>query len=362
MPAPVVQQFVGIAAVSGIVKDALCGNSPWVDSSLIPRLVRLSGMVALDRCTSSASRMAEKYATGADSLKGKVIVITGSTGGLGQEAARVLIHHGAHVVFAVRTVSKGEAVLKSIMDEGATGKGTVLELDLTDLKSVEKFAKAFLATKLPLHVLMLNAGIMMPPTKEISKQGHELQFAVNHLGGFYLTKLLSAKVLASGTKETPARVVYVASEAAELWNGPGAGEGMAEQVPPTRAYHPLHCYSLSKALNILTAKEQQRRWGPDATAICVAIHPGIIKTNLLANAGAIEGAFYGWPFLYAQKSIAQGASTQVYASVAEQVVAEVRAGAFYYYNNDKQTVWRASDYSDEVCKETWELSMKLLPK
>jgi len=94
----------------------------------------------------------------------------------------------------------------------------------------------------------------------------------------------------------------------------------------------------------------------------VAIHPGIIKTNLLANAGAIEGAFYGWPFLYAQKSIAQGASTQVYASVAEQVVAEVRAGAFYYYNNDKQTVWRASDYSDEVCKETWELSMKLLPK
>jgi|EP00966_Prymnesium_polylepis_P049613 hypothetical protein len=130
MPAPVVQQFVGIAAVSGIVKDALCGNSPWVDSSLIPRLVRLSGMVALDRCTSSASRMAEKYATGADSLKGKVIVITGSTGGLGQEAARVLIHHGAHVVFAVRTVSKGEAVLKSIMDEGATGKGTVLELDV----------------------------------------------------------------------------------------------------------------------------------------------------------------------------------------------------------------------------------------
>jgi NAD(P)-dependent dehydrogenase (short-subunit alcohol dehydrogenase family) len=335
---------------------------------------------------------------------------------------------------------------------------------LTDLKSVEKFAEAFLATKLPLHVLMLNAGIMMPPTKEISKQGHELQFAVNHLGGFYLTKLLSAKVLASGSeraltrvlsatpkpceraltflvnpqpqpparepspesspprpnsqhthpaktltrttqpapsphpsfaaaaKETPARVVYVASEAAELWNGPGAGEGMAEQVPPTRAYHPLHCYSLSKALNILTAKEQQRRWGPDATAICVAIHPGIIKTNLLANAGAIEGAFCallpgleprlsdarllhpvtgvfgslcdadGWPFLYAQKSIAQGASTQVYASVAEQVVAEVRAGAFYYYNNDKQTVWRASDYSDEVCKETWELSMKLLPK
>ena len=125
------------------------------------------------------------------------------------------------------------------------------------------------------------------------------------------TKLLESKVLASGTVDEPARVVYVSSEANEMWAGPGSGEGLAEQVPPTRAYHPFHNYCLSKACNVATAKEQQKLWGAEATAIAVSIHPGIIKTNLLANAGKIEGAFYGWPFLYAQKSVEQGASTQV---------------------------------------------------
>lgn len=356
--------FVGIGEVVGIVKDALCGNSPWVDKTFPLALGRLSMAVSLDRLTSTAEAIADRYAPGADSLKGKVIIITGSTGGLGMEAAKTLLKHGAHVIFAVRNLSKGEAVRKSIIEDGgATGKGTVLKLDMTDLRSVESFAKSFLALKLPCHVLMLNAGIMMPKELEKTVQGYESQFGVNHLAGFYLTKLLEKKILESGTVEDPARVVYVSSEAAEMWAGPGSGKGLAEQVPPTRAYHPFHNYCLSKSCNIATAKEQQKRWGAEATAIAVSIHPGIIKTNLLANAGKIEGAFYGWPFLYAQKSVEQGASTQVYAAIAKQVVKEVRSGAYYYYNNDVQTPWYATKrFSDEVCAEIWKLTEKLLPK
>jgi len=357
-----VKGFVGIGAVMEIVKNAMCGSSPWVSPFFPTRLMHLAVSVSLDRFTTTATANAEKYAPGADSLKGKVIIITGSSGGLGQEAARVLLHKGAHVIMAVRNVAKGEEILKKIKDEGATGKGTVLLLDLTDLKSVESFAKSFERMKLPCHVLMNNAGIMMPPTEVLSKQGYESQFAVNHLSSFYLTKLLEKTILSSGTVEEPARVVYVASEATEFWSGPGGGEGLAEQVPPKRAYHPFHNYCLSKACNVLTAKEQQRLWGPNATAIAVAIHPGLIKTNLLANAGKIEGAFYGWPFWYAQKSVPQGAATQVYAAIAKDIVAEVRGGEYYYWNSKAQKPWVQDNYTDEICKEVWDRTLALVNK
>jgi len=246
----------------------------------------------------------------------------------------------------------------------ASGQGTVLELDLSDLKSVSKFAKAFIGTNLPLNFLILNAGIMMVPELELSAQGYEKQFAVNHLGGFQLSRLLESKILATGNESDPARLIYLSSEAAEFWGGPDADGGMAQQVPPCapggRPYHPFHLYNLAKALNVLTAKEQQRRWGPGKNAIAVAVHPGIIRTALLSNAGPIEGAFYGWPFSYAQKSVAQGASTTLYAALAPNVVTEAREGEYFYYNNAAQSPWRPEFFSDGIAKEVWERSLKLV--
>jgi NAD(P)-dependent dehydrogenase (short-subunit alcohol dehydrogenase family) len=88
-----------------------------------------------------------------------------------------------------------------------------MSMDLANLESVASFVENFKKLGLPLHLLINNAGIMMPPYQQ-SKQGHELTFAVNHLGHFHLTQLLEKNLLETGTKAEPARVVYLASKAA----------------------------------------------------------------------------------------------------------------------------------------------------
>jgi NAD(P)-dependent dehydrogenase (short-subunit alcohol dehydrogenase family) len=182
-----------------------------------------------------------------------------------------------------------------------------MAMDLANLESVVLFVENFKKLGLPLHLLINNADVMVPPYQE-SAQGHDLTFAVNHLGHFHLTQLVETNLLETGTKAEPARVVFLASVAAQSWSGPN-DKGMADFLPPTLSYHPYHTYDLSKALNVLTAKEQQRHWSPDATAISVAVHPGIIATDLLGHNGKddypIEGASFGWPFSYCQKSVAQ---------------------------------------------------------
>jgi NAD(P)-dependent dehydrogenase (short-subunit alcohol dehydrogenase family) len=157
-------------------------------------------------------------------------------------------------------------------------------------------------------------------------------------------------------------VVFIASVAAQLWFGPN-DKGMADFVPLTLFYHPYNTYGLSKALNVLTAKEQQRHWGPGATAITVAAHPGIIATDLLIHNGKgeypIEGALFGWPFSYGQKSVAQGASTIMHAALAPHVVAEVRSGIYFYSNNAASETWNPEYFTDAVGKDTWTRSAAL---
>lgn len=359
--------IAGISEVLKIVFQCFSGESPWCDSNFAKSLVTFSMYATVDKFTATAETIASKALHGDNALAGKVAIVTGASSGIGVETTRVLLSHSCHVIMAVRNVKKGAATLDSLNKAAGTsglpGKGTVLALDLADLSSVKSFAKAFEELKLPLHLLINNAGVMMPSkdnTQLLSKQGRELHFDTNHVGHFQLTALLEKKLLATSDAASPARVVYVSSEGASMWNGPGAAGSMADQVPPTREYSGIHLYALSKALNILTAKEQQKRWGNSTNAIAVAVHPGIVATSLLDNAGPIAAAFFGWPFAFAQKSVAQGASTTIYAALAKQVVDECRAGAFYYYNNKKQDLLHPEYFSDAVAKQTWELTEKLL--
>lgn len=115
---------------------------------------------------------AEQVAANYDG-KGKTIVITGASSGLGAEAARVLAGRGAEVIMAVRDVDKAKRVADGIKARQADAKLVLMELDLADLTSVRKFAADFKATGKPLHVLMCNAGIMACPFT-LSKDGHEV--------------------------------------------------------------------------------------------------------------------------------------------------------------------------------------------
>lgn len=153
---------------------------------------------------------AEAVSAGLD-LRGKVAIVTGPTSGIGTETARVLALRGARVVLAGRSQAK-LAATQAALEEDLAGRGLraqfhSLVLDLDDLDSVRAFADAFKALALPLHILVNNAGVMALGERRSTRQGHERQVGINHLGHFLLTQLLTETLHASA----PSQVICLTS-------------------------------------------------------------------------------------------------------------------------------------------------------
>lgn len=167
--------------------------------------------------TLGASSTAEDVlqSVGTARVAGKHVLITGGSGGLGLESARVLAKGGAKVTITTRSEEQGRATVEKLATLGAPGVSyEVLLLD--DLESVKACATRILARQQPLHVLLNNAGVMACP-RSVTKQGLETQFGVNHVGHFLLTTLLLPLLASSGTPECKARVVNVSSMGAYLY-------------------------------------------------------------------------------------------------------------------------------------------------
>ncbi|KAF2111559.1 hypothetical protein BDV96DRAFT_461303, partial [Lophiotrema nucula] len=144
-------------------------------------------------------------------LGNKTVLMTGATAGIGIETARALHATGARVFITARNLEKAERVVEDIATtNGGKGNLEVIEMDMESLNSVKKAAKEILAKTKQLNILVNNAGIMACPESR-SKDGFELQFAVNHLAHFTLTSLLLPTLVASSTPEFQLRVVFVAS-------------------------------------------------------------------------------------------------------------------------------------------------------
>ncbi|MEW5316906.1 MAG: hypothetical protein WDW38_008246 [Sanguina aurantia] len=254
------------------------------------------------------------------------IIVTGCSGGLGLESVRVLAGRGADVIMAVRDVSKVSITAGELREELPSASITVMELDLASLKSVRAFAKAFLATGKPLNTLLQNGAVMACPFS-LSADGHEMQFATNHLGHFLLTHLLLDHMLATARDcGVQGRIVTVASTGHMLaiYNG-GVRFNMLDSQ---EGYDPWKSYGQSKLCNILHTRELNRRLqGMPVAAVCC--HPGNILTNLARHVEAecMSGALSVLKTLLNPllKSIPQGAATQVYLATAQSV-----AGGEYY--------------------------------
>lgn len=215
-----------------------------------------------------------KWTTGRiGELNGKRIVITGSSHGIGFEAAGILASKGAEVVLAVRNREKGEKAAAKIRPLNGSKPVTVMNLDLADLESVRKFAEEYATRFDRLDVLINNAGVMIPPYK-MTKDGFELQFGTNHLGHFALTGHLLPVVM-----NTPlSRIVTISSIAARR------AKIHFDNLDGSKGYNPMTFYRQSKLANLLFAMELQNRLEvAGSTTISVACHPGISVTNLLSR-------------------------------------------------------------------------------
>jgi NAD(P)-dependent dehydrogenase (short-subunit alcohol dehydrogenase family) len=246
-------------------------------------------------------------------LRGRRVLVTGVSAGLGVETARALAARGALVVGAVRDLAKAEHATTQVRAEAAKGGGLeLIELDLASLKSARACADALVADGRPFDVVIANAGVMRTPFGHTA-DGFETQFGTNHLGHFVLVNRIAPLIADSG------RLVNVASSG-HRYADIDLDDPNFERTP----YDPMIAYGRSKTANILFAVEFDRRHrarGVRATAV----HPGGIKTELdrhmkpgeleklVAQINAQLAAAGQPPFQF--KTIPQGAATSVWAAV-----------------------------------------------
>ncbi|MGD8414027.1 MAG: oxidoreductase [Candidatus Latescibacterota bacterium] len=202
---------------------------------------------------------------------GRNVIVTGANTGIGFETARALALKGAQVTLACRSHEKGEEAVDRIRKESADAAVSLEQLDLSDLRNVEAFAARFKDRHERLDLLILNAGIMVPPESKTA-QGYELQFGVNHLGHFALTGALLPLLLAT----EGSRVVVVSSTAA------ARGVMNFDDLQfERRGYAAWQAYAQSKLANQLFTLELQRRLRSAGSSVVVtAAHPGWTATDL----------------------------------------------------------------------------------
>ncbi|GAA4348241.1 oxidoreductase [Angustibacter luteus] len=237
-------------------------------------------------------------------LHGRVAVVTGANSGVGLEASVELARHGAHVVLACRNPQRGDEALGQVRVRVPGATVELRSLDLAALASVREFAADLLLDQPRIDILLNNAGVMAPSTRQVSADGHELQLATNHLGHFALTRLLLPALGA-------ARVVTVSSPAHRM------GRIAFDDLDSEQSYQPWRAYGQSKLANLLFTMQLQRfadRAGLDL--LSVAAHPGWAATELVRNGPAGSGwigrvmsagsgllgqpaAHGAWPLLYA---------------------------------------------------------------
>src|SRR6204780_969593 len=212
-------------------------------------------------------------------LKGKRILVTGVSAGLGIETARALVAHGASVVGAARDLEKAKRataeVSKAAAANGASFK--LIELDLASLKSVRSATDKLVADGRLFDVIIANAGVMATPFGK-TQDGFETQFGTNHLGHFVFVNRI-AKLLKDG-----GRLVNLASSGHRFSNVDLNDPNFA-----TTPYEPFVAYGRSKTANILFAVEFDRRHR-DRGVRATAVHPGGIMTELgrYMDPGSVE--------------------------------------------------------------------------
>jgi len=270
----------------------------------------------------------------------RVVLVTGSTDGIGRATARALAAGGMKVILHGRSKPKVDAALAAMSAElpGAELEG--VSFDLGSQAAVRRGAEHILARVPALHVVIHNAGIFADE-RVVTDDGVELTFAVNYLGPFLLTELLAPRLEASADAAAPSRVIHVASIAHTR------GRIHLDDLTLANGWTGYAAYAMSKLAQVMHALTLAERHAPDKL-VAYSLHPGVIGTKLLRQGfGPISGA-----------AVETGARTQI--RLAGELAASAPSGSYFNEGVQGQPSVTARDAA--VRAALWEASRKLAPQ
>ena len=261
-------------------------------------------------------------------LTNRTVVITGANSGIGLETTRVLLERGARVVMLARDQQRNEAAAAQLRaaQRNPAGSLVTMQLDLSSMASIRSCAAAYKATGMPIHILILNAGVAFQP-HTITADGFDIQFGTNYIGHFHFTQLLMP-VLLNTAATTPVRVVVVSSDS---HYGPPLDYSKLPSMS-AKEHSSVRCYQQSKYALVLFAHELNRRYSARGIT-AYSLHPGFVITPAMGKSGWIGWTLKTFASAFAV-SIPQGAATTVYCAVTPGLDTDGGGAGQYFKESD----------------------------
>ena len=271
-------------------------------------------------------------------MKNKIVIVTGASDGIGAAAARKFESLGAKVVIVGRSPQK----TKKIGDELNV---PYYVADFSKFADVRALAEKLKSAYPHIDVLANNAGAVMGKTRTTTVDGHETTVQVNHLSPFLLTNLLMDTLVSS-----KATIINTSSMA----NRFGGGLDI-DDLDSTKKYSRFPVYGQAKLMNILFAKELQKRYG-SKSIFAASFHPGVVRTNFSIETGGFSGMLYK-TFLNGLLIPAEkGADTLVWLASTTPGI-DWTAGE--YYSKRKISKANTKAYDEQLAHDLWEKSLVL---
>ncbi|KAF6389890.1 dehydrogenase/reductase X-linked [Rhinolophus ferrumequinum] len=280
----------------------------------------------------------------------RVAIVTGGTDGIGYATAKRLARLGMTVIIAGNNKVRAQEAVKKIKEETLNDKVEFLYCNLASMGSIQQFAQAFKKKKLPLHVLVNNAGVMMVPQRTMTVDGFEEHIGLNYLGHFLLTNLLLDALKDSGRPGCTARVVTVSSATHYV------GELDLDDLHSSSSYSPHAAYAQSKLALVLFSYHLQALLDAQGCPVTAnVVDPGVVNTDLYRHVfwgTRLVKKIFGWWFF---KTPDEGAWTSVYAAVTPELEG---VGGRYLYN-EKETKSLEVTYDLKLQRQLWARSCSM---
>lgn len=281
-------------------------------------------------------------------MSGKVVLITGATNGIGAETALQLARMNATVVVHGRSETRAKATVDRVIKETGNPNVNYLLADLSVMAQVRDLAAQFKRQYTRLDVLINNAGAVFM-TREVTPDGCEMTFALNHLNYFLLTNLLLEMLKDTAAKYGEARVINVSSDAHH-----GAQKGLNfDDLQSSKGFNGMGVYARSKLANILFSNELARRL-EGTGVVSNALHPGLVRSGFGKNNNlAVKLAVTAVQVMGISPQ--KGAETSIYLASSP----EVKGITGQYFRSSKPAATSAYAKDEAAARRLWDVSAEL---